>query len=263
MSGSWPLAKRSSVSVRAMQLGERLDLKALRKSALATSPLVTTHGDGVVVLFRYGVVVSFGISNLDEANLVHSLANFVSGQLEGTDEERLTVLVDSTRDERAEGNTIIVHELSIERVQIIADALAKSVVLAHHEAAVGRVFDQVEPLITSLGGKAGRLPGTQQLLGYVGQCFRLQTDIVGRIGVADKPDVLWEQPRLDVFFSRLEDEYELAERNDALERKLALVAKMGESLLEMVRHRHSLRVEWYIVVLILVEIVLTLYQMFA
>jgi uncharacterized Rmd1/YagE family protein len=35
-----------------------------------------------------------------------------------------------------------------------------------------------------------------------------------------------------------------------------------QTLLEMLGSRHSLRVEWYIVILIVVEILLTLYELF-
>jgi len=46
---------------------------------------------------------------------------------------------------------------------------------------------------------------------------------------AHKPDVLWERPGLNRLFSRLEDEYELAERRLALDRKLDLIARTVET----------------------------------
>ena len=43
---------------------------------------------------------------------------------------------------------------------------------------------------------------------------------------------------------------------------LAVISRTAETLLELIQNRHSLRVEWYIVALILVEIGLTLFQTF-
>ena len=67
---------------------------------------------------------------------------------------------------------------------------------------------------------------------------------------------------MEGLFGRLQDEYEIIERHAALERKLNLISSTVQTLLEMLGSRHSLRVEWYIVILIVVEILLTLYELF-
>ncbi|MGD8320435.1 MAG: hypothetical protein PVJ02_08275, partial [Gemmatimonadota bacterium] len=55
-------------------------------------------------------------------------------------------------------------------------------------------------------------------------------------------------------------EYELAERDRALSRKLEIISDVAETYLELLDTRKSLRLEWYIVILILIEIVLFLWQ---
>lgn len=59
----------------------------------------------------------------------------------------------------------------------------------------------------------------------------------------------------------LESEFEIHERLVALERKLDLAGRTVRTLVDLINARHALRVEWYIVALILVEILLTLYAM--
>ena len=54
----------------------------------------------------------------------------------------------------------------------------------------------------------------------------------------------------------------ILERFTALNRKLELVSRTVETALGILQHRRSLRVEWYIVLLIVFEIGLTLYQLF-
>ena len=51
-------------------------------------------------------------------------------------------------------------------------------------------------------------------------------------------------------------------RQLALERKLEVIARTAETLIELIQARRTLRVEWYIVILIVVEILLTLYELF-
>jgi uncharacterized Rmd1/YagE family protein len=86
--------------------------------------------------------------------------------------------------------------------------------------------------------------------------------MVGRVQMDDKPDLIWERPDLERLYLRLEDEFEIVERYAALERKLELISRTAETVLELLQNRRSLRVEWYIVILIVLEIMLTIYQMF-
>jgi len=47
----------------------------------------------------------------------------------------------------------------------------------------------------------------------------------------------------------------------ALERKLDLISRTAETLLGLLQDKRTLRVEWYIVILIVVEIVLYVYEL--
>jgi uncharacterized Rmd1/YagE family protein len=72
---------------------------------------------------------------------------------------------------------------------------------------------------------------------------------------------LWDHPELEPLYARLESEYEIAERAAMLDRKLELISCTVRTVLELLENQRSLRVEWYIVILIVVEIGLLLYQM--
>jgi hypothetical protein len=61
---SGPNASGASIlSARALVLGERIDTAGLeRRDALSTAPLSFRAGSGLVVVFRYGVVVMIGLA---------------------------------------------------------------------------------------------------------------------------------------------------------------------------------------------------------
>lgn len=86
--------------------------------------------------------------------------------------------------------------------------------------------------------------------------------MVGRAAVTEKPDLLWEHSELEGFYLMLENDFELVERDTALVRKINLVSRTAQTALELLHARRSLRVEWYIVILIVVEIFLTLFDLF-
>ena len=101
------------------------------------------------------------------------------------------------------------------------------------------------------------------MLKLLGNALLVQHRVSGRIAVAEKPDALWDRPDLERLYARLEDEYELKERVDALNRKLAVVAETANTLADIIDTRRSLRLEVIIVVLIAVEIIIAFYQIYA
>ncbi len=254
----------TTFSARALYVGGRFDLRTLESSSrLAVAPTVVRTGPaGVAVLFRYGVAVLFNVPPLDEASFLRQLTSFTQRPFEKVESEEAQVQIQHGHEERSLDSVITLERPSVERLQCIADILAKSVVLGHTEASMARVFDKIEPLSSQLERDGTVRRTAKELLRHIGGTLRVQTEIVARVEVVEKPELLWDRPELELLYTRLEDEYELSERHNALERKFQLVSKTAETLLGLLHHDRSLRVEWYIVVLIVVEICLTLYELF-
>ena len=263
MGSAFPI-QRTEFKARAVLFAERIDLRGLSGAAtLATNPLtLDVEGGGIAVLFRYGVVVFFDVAALEELAFLGRLTAFAAAPYPNPETEEVRVRVDAEPRESAQGGAVMLQEVSLERLQVIADVLSKSVLLALYEARVASEFDRIEPMAAELE-RSGRIPGqSRELIRKVGAMLLVSQRMVGRAAITDKPELLWDHPALEGLFGRLQDEYEIIDRHAALERKLNLISSTVQTLLEMLSSRHSLRVEWYIVFLIVVEILLTLYELF-
>ena len=258
------LAEADTVQVRAHHLGERIDLRGLeRRESLGTAPLALRTADGgVAVLFRYGVVVLFNTSTAAEQALLEGLGAALVEALPRRETDEARLRIDAASDEQVDPNGIVViKEASIGRLQVIADILAKSLVLAHYEGRIAGVFDRVEPLATTLRTKGRVGARGRELLRQIGDVLAMQHKMVGRVETGEKPELLWEHPELGRFYDRLADEYELRERDRALDRKLDVISRTVETLLGLVQSRSSLRVEWYIAALIIAELLLSFFPL--
>lgn len=259
------LQGRDRIGVRALFVGERLELRNMEsvESLSASSFLVPVGRHGYAVLFRYGAVALFNLDAVEEASFLHHLRPFVTDPFPEPEDDDAELVLDPDKPERVDPNGVItLHAFDLERLQVVADILAKSVVLAHYEASIATAYDRVEPLAVSLQRRRHGARRGRDLLQHIGQTLLIQHKMVWRVEVAEKPELLWERPDLERLYLRLEDEYELPERHAALDRKVALIGRTAETVLSMLEARRMLRVEWYIVLLICVEIVLTLYEMF-
>jgi uncharacterized Rmd1/YagE family protein len=255
---------RENVKVRAIFLGGRLDLKALEKTDyLAALPLVVSAGEqGCAVLFRYGAAVLFGLSAVEEVSFLSHLKPLVVEAFSAPETEEALLQLDQSSAGKVENGVIWLREFGIEQLQMVADVLAKSVVLAHYEMGTAKIFDQIEPFADGLQRTTKDDRWGKELLRQLGRALSIQNKIVGRVEIIDKPDLLWDAPDLERIYLRLENEYEIRERQLALERKLDLITGTAETALDLLQHNTALRVEWYVVILIVVEIILSLYDIF-
>jgi uncharacterized Rmd1/YagE family protein len=248
---------------RAHLLGERLDLRGLeQEQKLAMAPLMTRVGDaGYAVFLRYGIVVAFNLGEAEEQSLLASLRHRVSDAYDPPEAESLQITARADSDDQIDpSGRIVIKEITAPRLQIIADILAKHLILLHYEAGIAQVFDRLEPLAGTLWRTGRSGSQTRLLLQQIGGVLLIQHKMVGRVEVTEHPEVLWENPGLERFYARLESEYELRERSRALDRKLEFIFRTAETLLRLVESRRTLRLEWYVVALILLEILLSLYS---
>jgi required for meiotic nuclear division protein 1 len=257
------VADQTPISIRSRFVGERLNLKTLETAApLASNPLLIRAGnDGCVVLFRYGIAVLFNLSSVEEADFLERLQPFISEPAQMLVSEQIEVAFEPDAKERIGHNVIWLKDRSVERLQVVADIFAKSVILEYYENQIARLFERIRPFADAIQNQGARRPKDQELLRQIGGTLLIQHKMVGIVEVGEKPDPLWERPDLERLYLRLEDEYELRERLLALERKLALVSRTAETALELMQHDSSHRVEWYIVALIVVEILLSVYEL--
>jgi required for meiotic nuclear division protein 1 len=257
------LENMTSLYARAFFLGERIDTKSIKQTArLVMPPLVIDVGEnGCAVVFRYGVVVLFGVNETEEQSFLETMKNVVSEPFEKNEREELSIRIDSKNEDAWTPAALVLSTLTLSHIQLIADVLSKSVVLAHYEADVARGFDRIEPLAKDLEQNGKKAYPDSVILKHIGNALLIEQKMVGRAQVGDKPDVLWEKPELERLYIRLADEYEIEERQVAIERKLNLVSRTAETMNDLMHNRRSLRVEWYIVALIVIELVLSIYSL--
>jgi uncharacterized Rmd1/YagE family protein len=256
------IGKRATA--KALLVGDRIDTSGLEHDrVLSTNPLAFTVGtSGVVIVFRYGVVVLIGLAAAEQDEVLATIARRVKGEFAIRDEETATIeLSADTEDHISPRGAICIKAPSLERILVISDVLAKSVVLAHDEREVATVFDVIEPFARQLA-ENGRVPaGRRTMLRHIGKALLVQHRVSGRVAVPEKPDVLWDRPDLERLYGRLEDEYELKERVGLLNRKLAVITETAQAFTDIIDTDRSLRLELIIVLLIVFEIVITFYQM--
>lgn len=257
------LNARKDFNARALLLADRMDLKSFKiADCLATTPLTLQVGDGVAVLFRYGVVVLFGVPLDAEAAFIATLMPLFTNPYPAPEIEEMEI--HCGRDNLGvQSGAVSLDVISLEKLQIVADALSKNLVLTLYENKVANEFDKIEPLAQELASRGRVRAGSKSLLSKIGRMLLIQHRMVGRAQIGDKPETLWDYPHLGGLYASLEDEFELNERQSALDRKLGLISDTAQTLSDVWDNKQLHKLEWYVIALILFEIILSLSDRFA
>jgi len=257
------LKNRQDLKARALLLGDRLDLKAFKiADCLATTPLTleVDNDGGVAVLFRYGVVVLFGVKTLDEVSFIEKLNPLITNAYTSPEIEELEIHC-GRPSIGVQSGAVSLDEVSLEKLQVIADALSKNLVLSLYEKKVAGEFDKIEPLAQQLATHGKVRAGSKTLLSKIGGMLLIEHRMVGRAEIGDKPEILWDFPHLGGLYASLEDEFELQERQSALDRKLRLISDTAQTLADVWDNKQLHKLEWYVIGLILFEIVISLFEL--
>lgn len=257
------LKNRRDLKARALLLGDRLALKLFKiTDCLATTPLtlaIDAEG-GIAVLYRYGVVVLFGVADIDEVRFIESLKPLLINPFPAPEIEELEIHCGRSG-MGVQSGAVSLDELTLEKLQIIADALSKNLVLTQYEKKVAGEFDKIEPLAQELATHGKVSAGSRQLLSKIGSMLLIEHRMVGRAEIGDKPETLWDNPHLEGLYASLEDEFELKERQAALDRKLGLIADTAQTLSDVWDNKQLHKLEWYVIGLIAFEIVISLVEL--
>src|SRR5690606_25912819 len=92
---------KRQVTARALLLGERIDLSGLERSdIISATPLAFRVGrDGYAVLFRYGAIVLFGLSLLEEDEILRGLSSRVVDAFARPEDESVVIEIAFDRDD--------------------------------------------------------------------------------------------------------------------------------------------------------------------
>src|SRR5579871_1453917 len=178
----------TQIAVHALQIGDRINTAGFEGQIVSSTPLAVRIGTGgLAVVFRYGAVVFLGLTADQEGEFLERLHPRCVGKVTPYEEEWAKVQVAREGGEPIPvGGPIPVLDTSLQRLLVVADALAKSVVLAHDEKDVANVFDTIEPFARELAGSGQTSKSRTDLLKLLGNSLLVQQHVAGRVAVDEK-----------------------------------------------------------------------------
>lgn len=175
--------------------------------------------------------------------------------------ERYLLRVDPASPVKVANDQVTVPSPELVYRDIVAFALAKSVGLERIEERLDQLLDRMEGLIRRLS--AGRFAlSDRELAGYAASILEFRYRSISDLMILDPPEITWEVEEADRLYRSLASLFELPHRFGLIRQKTGTLLDITDVFTTLAHARRAARLEWIIIVLIAVEILLFLYELF-
>ncbi|MFH1874545.1 MAG: RMD1 family protein [Pseudomonadota bacterium] len=218
-----------------------------------------------VFIYRFGSVGFFNVPKLEQERIINTINEFLVKQDRGphyfapTDE--MLVEVDRDQNEEVAFEKTVLNELSFGRLEVLALILAQSTALEYFELKVDKIMEQSTKLVVDMRDRGRLRTSDKKVNQIVGFCMTTKQDIVVMMYLLDKPEETWHDEALDKLYLEAVDMYELKERYRTIDHKLRMMQENLSLIADFVSNRRAAWLELTIIVLILVEVVLFVYDL--
>lgn len=137
-------------------------------------------------------------------------------------------------------------------------AIIQSVKLSIFETSALKTFDKNKYLPEDLA-KFGKISlSRSDIRRKMGELFIERSSINLHLDVLATPEFFWEYPELEPLYKIMFNYLDIGARVDALNQRLDVLHELLDMLGNELNHQHSSRLEWTIIVLIVLEVLMSL-----
>jgi uncharacterized Rmd1/YagE family protein len=217
--------------------------------------------DRWALAYDFGAVVFVGLGPKDCERLVAAIAGRLVDEPHPPLTESFTIEVDPAKTMEVRFDRVVVPVLELGAVEIVAEVLAQSVAMDYYADDVAEIEAETDRIAAELR-RQGRIPGhVRPTLQFIGLCIATRNDVISTLALFDKPDATWENEQLDRLWNGMRKMLEFDDRYRALDAKLRMFQDNLVLLVDLARQRHTLALELAVVLLIVIEVVVMVWQM--
>lgn len=211
---------------------------------------------GDIFYFAYGCVVFWGFTEEEEQTILLSLKEFEKNPNTKAEMDEFTFVYGEGM--HIEEDEIALHNKNTLTKLAISHGLAQSVKLTTFEDTIQGTIDKTKYLPEDLSIKGKISMSRKEISRKMGELFIERNFINLHSDILDTPEFFWNYPELEPFYRRTAHYLDVTKRIEVLNRRLTVVHELFEILSNELNHQHSSRLEWTIIILIVIEVVIAL-----
>lgn len=210
--------------------------------------------DKFIYVFQYGMVSFFNFSETEIEVALRTLKPYCTTPLTKNISEETKVVVESQR-LKVDFNSITLPSLDQEMIRLVMLNTSQSVALDNYSNLTEKLLIETNEHTKYLE-QHGKLDiSGNKLKRFIGKVLNIKNKISENLYIFDAPDIVWDDERLNKLNQDLKLNFDLKDRYHLIHDRIEIIKENLELFKDIMDHKESSKLEWIIIILILVEVV--------
>ncbi|WP_299242964.1 RMD1 family protein [uncultured Aquimarina sp.] len=207
-----------------------------------------------IYVFKYGVVCFYNINKDETERISNEILMYAKGIVKEDIPGNINVVIGGTVNKVSIG-TITLKECSVESLRLVMLNVSQSVALDHYANVSEQILEDTRLHTTYLEEKGKLDISGKKLKKYIGRVLNIKNKISENLYIFDSHDVTWDDETLNKLDQDLKRVFDLKDRYRSIHDQIEIIKENLELFKDIMFHRESSKLEWIIIILILVEVI--------
>ncbi len=211
-------------------------------------------------MFDYGVVVFANYDAFAKSEFVQFVKNYATTLVNLDSSEEYRIITDERLNNfLVKNDYVTVPRIDSSLLRIVMLNIGQSVALEYYEVLTDQLITSSKHYILELENRGKLSISKTDLLKYIGKVLNVKNSIVDNLYILDDPNLVWDNEELNFLNRNLKTNFDINPRFKDLDYRLQIVENNLKLFTDVSNVRESNRLEWIIIVLILIEIVIAFF----
>lgn len=204
-------------------------------------------------LFQYGMVSFFNLKTEEINTLLAQIEPFCSDYFTENFSENVDIKIEPNK-LNVQFNLIVLPELDQEMIRLVMLNASQSVALDRYSEITENLIIETNKHTLFLE-KYGRINiSGNKLKRFIGKILNIKNKISENLYIFDSPDITWENEILNKLNVDLKNVFDLKDRYRIIHDRIDIIKENLELFKDIMDHKESSRLEWIIIILIIIEV---------
>ena len=210
--------------------------------------------DKFLYIFHYGMVSFFNIDSAEIDRVLKHIKPFCKNYTFDSNSEDIEV--DIIQNKMAVTfEKVILPEMNDEMIRLVMLNASQSVALTRYSQITEDLLIETNEHTLYLENKGKLDISGNKLKRFIGKILNIKNKISENLYIFDSPDSTWEDEQLNKLNSELKQTFDLKDRYHLIHDRIDIIKENLELFKDIMDHKESSKLEWIIIILILVEVV--------
>jgi uncharacterized Rmd1/YagE family protein len=214
----------------------------------------TSSKDKFVYIFHYGVMSFFNMTKVEIDATLKQIEPFCDGYATEKISEDINVLIEAST-LKVQFEDVILPELNPEMIRLVMLNTSQSVALNRYAEITEGLLIETNEHTKYLENKGKLDISGIKLKQFIGKILNIKNKISENLYIFDSPEATWEDEQLNRLNTELKNTFDLKDRYQLIHDRIDIIKENLELFKDIMDHKESSRLEWIIIILIVIEVV--------